>query len=208
MNYPLLLNKKNLLILALLFLSLLVESILRSQSGYRSKLIHSYSSDLPQIQSIRIIEESTPSARIIGIDYSQPTPSPTPEPTPLPTPTPSPTATPSPTPNPSLETSINPPDNLHQIFMTAAESFQLDPSLLVSIADCESGLNPTATNHIYAGLFQFSPNTWESTRTHMGENPDQGLRFDPAEAIKTAAFKIANGGISAWKNCNPPTTNS
>jgi hypothetical protein len=34
----------------------------------------------------------------------------------------------------------------------------------------------------------------------LDSNPD--LRFNADESIKTAAFKIAHGGIGAWPNCH------
>jgi hypothetical protein len=52
-------------------------------------------------------------------------------------------------------------------------------------------------------MYQFSASTWVSTRGAMDHDTDPALRFDANEAIKTAAFKIASGGQSAWKNCLP-----
>ncbi|MCL5969933.1 MAG: transglycosylase SLT domain-containing protein [Patescibacteria group bacterium] len=77
----------------------------------------------------------------------------------------------------------------------------MEKEKLRSIAYCESKFNPNAINGDYCGLFQFSSDTWQSTRREMGldENPD--LRFNPEEAIKTAAFKISRGGINSWRNC-------
>jgi hypothetical protein len=66
---------------------------------------------------------------------------------------------------------------------------------------CESGLNIRATNGIYGGLYQFSANTWISTRQAMNMNTDQNLRFNAEEAIRTAAFRIATLGDRAWPNC-------
>lgn len=63
-------------------------------------------------------------------------------------------------------------------------------------------MNPFAQNKQYSGLFQFSANSWENTRRNMGVNPDLQLRFNPGESIRTAAFKIANGGLGSWPNCN------
>ncbi|MBI4137189.1 transglycosylase SLT domain-containing protein [Candidatus Roizmanbacteria bacterium] len=80
-------------------------------------------------------------------------------------------------------------------------TYNIDRQTLVNIARCESGFNPQATNGPYDGMYQFHAGTWHSTRTAMGENPDADLRFNPEEAIKTAAWKIAHGGIGAWPVC-------
>jgi hypothetical protein len=74
--------------------------------------------------------------------------------------------------------------------------------LLKKIAYCESGGHPGAQNGKYGGMFQYSVETWLSTRTQMGQDTNPDLRFGAKESIETSAFKIANGGISAWKNCS------
>lgn len=70
------------------------------------------------------------------------------------------------------------------------------------MAVCESNLKPHAKNGDYGGLYQFSARTWKSTRQAMNLDTDPNLRFNPEEAIKTAAFKISTSGLSAWPNCN------
>ena len=114
------------------------------------------------------------------------------------TPTPTPTRKPTPTPKPTLITS----DELDRLFSLYSDEFKVDKELLKRIAYCESKMNPFAENKQYAGLFQFSENSWESTRRNMGLNPDLQLRFNAGESIRTAAFKIANGGLGSWPNCN------
>lgn len=89
-------------------------------------------------------------------------------------------------------------DDLYQRF---AGEFGIDQTTLTLIAQCESRHNPAAANGDYAGLFQFSSSTWQSTRTSMGLDPNPEHRFNPEEAIRTAAFKIAAGGVRAWYNC-------
>ncbi|MCR4263603.1 MAG: transglycosylase SLT domain-containing protein [Candidatus Roizmanbacteria bacterium] len=79
--------------------------------------------------------------------------------------------------------------------------YNVDRQTLVKIARCESGFNPHAKNGPYDGMYQFHAGTWHSTRTAMGENPDVHLRNNPEESIKTAAWKIAHGGIGAWPVC-------
>lgn len=130
-----------------------------------------------------------------------PTPSPTPTPTPSPTPTPEPTATPTPTP-------ITPPaaqpngTDLDLWFTKYAEEYHIDRDLLHRIAACESGFNTNSNNHgLYVGIYQFSEETWVGTRTAMGQDTNPALRTNAEESIKTAAFKISQGGANSWPNC-------
>lgn len=87
-------------------------------------------------------------------------------------------------------------------FEKYGQEYGVEPDLLVRIALCESGLNPSSTNGAYGGLYQYTPRTWMSTRTAMGLDPNPDLRFDPEEAIRTSAFKVSRGGINAWPNCS------
>lgn len=116
--------------------------------------------------------------------------------TPIPTPTKKPTPTPTITPTPI------PAGSLEEWFNKYASKESIDRERLKRIAICESGLNPNARIMDYGGLFQFSTSSWISTRTNMNLAADPNLRFNPEEAIKTAAFKVATEGIHAWPNCN------
>jgi len=124
-------------------------------------------------------------------------PSPIPSYSPSPSPTPKPTPKPSPSPSPSPVTA----QQLDDWFTSFSNHFSIDRSKLWTVAVCESGLNPNARNGDYAGLFQFSSGTWRSTRAAMNLDGNPQLRFNPQEAIKTAAFKISTVGLSAWPNC-------
>lgn len=116
----------------------------------------------------------------------------TPIPTPTKRPTPTPTITPTPIPVGALE----------EWFTKYAAKESIDRERLKRIAICESGLNPNARFLDYGGLFQFSTGSWISTRANMNLPTDPNLRFNPEEAIKTAAFKVATEGIYAWPSCN------
>jgi soluble lytic murein transglycosylase-like protein len=122
---------------------------------------------------------------------------PTSTPTFAPTPSPIPTSTPIPTPSP---VPINSGD-LEIIFTKYASLYNVDGELLKKIADCESNFNTFAVFGDYLGLFQFATNTWINSRGFMGENTDPALRTNPEESIKTAAFKISQGGLGAWPTC-------
>lgn len=126
--------------------------------------------------------------------------------TPLPEPSPTLPPVTHPTPTPLIRPSIapaQPSSSYDPLFEQWSAHFGVDSNLLKHIAQCESRFNATSVGGIYGGMYQFSASTWKSTRNAMQHDPDPLLRFDANEAIKTAAFKIANGGQSAWKNCLP-----
>lgn len=116
--------------------------------------------------------------------------------------TPIPTPTKKPTPTPTLTPTPIPAGALEDWFNKYASKESIDRERLKRIAVCESGLNSNARYRDYGGLFQFSTGSWISTRTNMNLQTDPDLRFNPEEAIKTAAFKVATEGIHAWPNCN------
>lgn len=79
------------------------------------------------------------------------------------------------------------------IYQAAAE-FGLDGSYLVSVAECESTLDPGAYNAAgYHGLFQFDQTTWAAY--------GYGSIYDPVAQSRTAARLIAAGQSSRWPNC-------
>ena len=80
------------------------------------------------------------------------------------------------------------------IIYSAATEFGLDPGYLLSVAVCESTLNPTAYNPAgYHGLFQFDQTTWAAY--------GYGSIYDPVAQSRTAARLIAAGQSSRWPNC-------
>ncbi len=77
----------------------------------------------------------------------------------------------------------------------AANEFGLDPAYLLSVATCESGLDPSAYNPAgYHGLFQFDQTTWAAYG--YGDSI-----YDPTAQARTAARLIAAGQSSRWPNC-------
>jgi hypothetical protein len=134
-----------------------------------------------------------------------PTPTPTDTPTPTPTtiPTDTPTPTPTETPTPTPEQTAQPDGTqLDAWFTQYASQYAIDRGLLHRIAQCESGFNTNANYaDMYIGMYQFGEGTWIGTRTAMGADPNPALRTNAEEAIKTAAFKISQGGAGAWPNC-------
>ena len=110
-----------------------------------------------------------------------------------------PTPEPTPTPEPEEETVaapvyVPPSGSVTEIIYAAAAEFGLDGAYLVSIASCESGLNPQATNPAgYYGLFQFDQGTWAAY--------GYGSIYDAAAQARTAARLIAAGQASRWPSC-------
>ena len=125
-----------------------------------------------------------------------PTPLPTATPTPLPTATPTPIPTVTPTPTPIITSA-----DLETYFGKYSSQNNVDKELLKRIALCESGFNSNASYLDYKGMFQFSSESWSITRQIMGEDINPDLRNNPEEAIKTAAYKLAHTGATAWPTC-------
>jgi soluble lytic murein transglycosylase-like protein len=87
-----------------------------------------------------------------------------------------------------------PAGSVSEILYAAAAEFGIDGAYLVSVASCESGLNPGAVNPAgYHGLFQFSESTWASY--------GYGSIYDAAAQARTAARMLAAGLGSHWPNC-------
>lgn len=153
------------------------------------------------------LRRSTPTSRRIISFFISPTPTMTPLPTATPTPTPSPTNTPTPTPLPTatpspLPTPTSMPQSSYESdFDSASSLYNVNKDKLKKIAMCESGINPAAVNGPYGGMFQFTSETWVSTRRQMGRDENPELRFNAKESIDTAAYKISIGGENAWANC-------
>jgi len=84
--------------------------------------------------------------------------------------------------------------SVESIITQAAGEFGLDPGYLISVAVCESNLNPGAVNSVgYYGLFQFDETTWASY--------GYGSIYDATAQARTAARLIAAGQTSRWPNC-------
>jgi soluble lytic murein transglycosylase-like protein len=112
---------------------------------------------------------------------------------------------PTPTPAPAIRAPAPPPastgtsssgGDVEAIITAAAQAQGVDPSWLISTAECESGLNPNAYNGSgpYDGLFQFLPSTF---RAHGGTNI-----WDPSQQAQIAATMFANGESGEWPVCS------
>ncbi len=86
--------------------------------------------------------------------------------------------------------------SVRQMIRSLALRYRLDPGTAISIAECESGLNPRAYSPPYAGVFQHSTRYWEkraATYGHAGESV-----FDPFANIDVALRMARAGGWGPW----------
>jgi soluble lytic murein transglycosylase-like protein len=84
--------------------------------------------------------------------------------------------------------------SITEIIYAAAAEFGLSGEYLLSVASCESGLDPQAYNPAgYHGLFQFDQQTWAAY--------GYGSIYDPVAQARTAARLLAAGQASRWPNC-------
>lgn len=84
--------------------------------------------------------------------------------------------------------------SITEIIHQAAAEYGISGDWMVSIAVCESGLDPRAYNSAgYHGLFQYDEATW----TGYG----YGSIWDPVAQARTTAKLLAMGQSSRWPNC-------
>ena len=84
--------------------------------------------------------------------------------------------------------------SITDIIYAAAAEYGIDGAYMVSIATCESGLNPSAYNAAgYHGLFQYDDTTWAAY--------GYGSIYDPVAQARTTAELLAAGQSSRWPNC-------
>lgn len=85
-------------------------------------------------------------------------------------------------------------DSITETTYAAAAEFGLDGDYLLSVAACESNLDPGAVNEVgYYGLFQFDEPTWAAY--------GYGSIWDPIAQSRTAARLLAAGETDRWPNC-------
>jgi soluble lytic murein transglycosylase-like protein len=109
-----------------------------------------------------------------------------------PTPSPSPTLTPAAA--VAAPAAPAPSGSIVDIIYAAAAEYGVSGDWMVSIAECESGLDPNAYNPAgYHGLFQYDQTTWAGN--------GYGDIFDPVAQSRTTARLLAAGQSSRWPNC-------
>lgn len=203
--------------LLLSFLSFSVSTTLFHTVANAQTIDSAITAPVPTPSPTSFLQDTTPSRtlppakfRLQSITHPTPTvtpPAAKPEPTVTvtptkePTPTIAPTAVPSPTATPTPQATVTSPAELDAHFDKYASEYGVDKEDLKRIAKCEAGFNSQADTGLYAGMYQFHAETWASTRNAMGLDPNPDLRKNAEESIRTAAFKIKNGGRGAWPNC-------
>lgn len=152
--------------------------------------------DRSELRGIETSESAAGLMKFRGGTF-QSRPAATPEPTPPPTPTPEVVVPAAPVAPVAPAVEVAPPapaGSVTAIIYAAAAEYGLSGPYLLSVAACESGLNPSAVNSAgYYGLFQFSSSTWASN--------GYGSIYDPVAQARTAARMIAGGGAGHWPNC-------
>lgn len=88
-----------------------------------------------------------------------------------------------------------------EIYMTFGQSGINVAVQSLAIAQCESGMRPTAKNGVStaSGLFQFIDGTWISTRKSMGKDQSLSLKLNASENIQTAYVLYKRSGWNPWE---------
>jgi soluble lytic murein transglycosylase-like protein len=86
------------------------------------------------------------------------------------------------------------PQTVSEIIAAAGAEYGVDADYLMSVAWCESDLDPGAVSPAgYYGLFQFDQQTWAAY--------GYGSIYDPVAQSRTAARMLAAGMSDRWPNC-------
>jgi hypothetical protein len=86
--------------------------------------------------------------------------------------------------------------SVRQMIRSLAVRYRLDVAKAISVAECESGLNPKASNPPYAGVYQHSTRFWEKRAASYGHAGDSV--FDPFANIDVALQMARASGWGAW----------
>jgi hypothetical protein len=127
------------------------------------------------------------------------TPTPTASPTAILTEKPKPKLTKKPVPTPTSE----PRELVNRLIEKYSIEYGLDPNIFRHLVVCESGVNSSAKNGPYVGLFQYDLQTWEKIRREMGLSIGGDLRYSAEESIRTTAYALTKGRQKLWPNCIP-----
>jgi hypothetical protein len=85
---------------------------------------------------------------------------------------------------------------VRQMIRSLATRYRLDVAKAISVAECESGLNPKAYNPPYAGVYQHSTRFWDKRAAsygHAGESV-----FDAFANVDVALQMARASGWGAW----------
>lgn len=87
----------------------------------------------------------------------------------------------------------------HAIYDSAL-TFGMPYPVLLKIAECESALNPRASNGSHFGLFQFAPDTFNRAAGQLRATTGVSARsyWNPLDASYVAGYLFATGQASSW----------
>lgn len=79
-----------------------------------------------------------------------------------------------------------------QLILYYSDKFNVNPNLALSVAQCESGLNPKAKSNLSTatGIYQFIKSTFKANC--------EGVADDPEYNVKCAIKMISQGKINHW----------
>lgn len=86
--------------------------------------------------------------------------------------------------------------SVRRMIRSLALRYRLDAAKAISVAECESGLNPKASNPPYAGVYQHTTRAWPkraATYGHAGESV-----FDAYANVDVALQMVRAGGWGPW----------
>jgi hypothetical protein len=86
----------------------------------------------------------------------------------------------------------------------SALTFGIPYSVLLNIAECESSLNPRASNGTHFGLFQFAPDTFAQAAVQLRQATGVIARtyWNALDSSYVAGFMFATGAAQRWA-CEP-----
>jgi len=171
---------------------------LLSEAEYAQEVCRYQASISTTVSDVKVEPVATSQTMTVSMVAAVATPKTIPKPKPSVTPGISPDTKPTTKPAPV----VSAPADLEALFAQHAATHGVDPMIMKKIAQCESGMRPEATNGPYGGMFQFVSSTWSSNRKAMGKDPNPALRYNAAEAIETAAYKMGRDGYGAWPACS------
>jgi hypothetical protein len=175
---------------------------LLSEAEYAQEVCRYQASTSTTVSDVKVEPVATSQTMTVTMVAAVATPKTTPKASPKPKPSVTPGITPETTPTAKPAPVVSAPADLEALFAQHAATHGVDPIIMKKIAQCESGMRPEATNGPYGGMFQFVSSTWSSNRKAMGKDPNPALRYNAAEAIETAAFKMGRDGYGAWPACS------
>lgn len=149
--------------------------------------------------------EAPPEPQVETTTSTAPTPPP-PPPVPAPAapataPPPVPPQPPAPVAPPAPPPVVAPAGSVESIVRAAAAEFGVSGDLMVRIARCESGLNPSAVNASSGalGLFQHLPSLWGARAAGLGYGYESWS--DPTANARVSAVLLRDGGPGHWRAC-------